>query len=151
MRQNPQFELKNLWLDFLNYAIVTLIIFSVFIFSIHAFNFFEHSQSLVIIISLNIATLLITACSIISFVHYKSTNTAILIDQISITIPLGLFLPENKTITFEHIIFESRYSKKGDEIYSIVYNGGSVEIKKSTLKFQSDWKKLVYELKEVIH
>lgn len=151
MRPNQQFELKNLWLDFLNYAIVALILFSAFIFSVYTFNFFEHAQSLVVIISLNTATLIITACSIISFVHYKSKNTLILIDQTSITIPLGLFLPENKTISFDNIIFESKYSKNGDELYAIVYNGGSIDIKKSSLKFENDWKKLVYELKEVIH
>ena len=151
MRQNQQFEIKNLWLDFLNYAIITLIIFSAFIFSIYTLNLFENHQSLVIIISLNAATLLITAFSIISFVHYKSTSTSIIIDQNSITIPIGLFFPEKQTILFDHIIFENRYSSKGDEIYSIVYNGGSIEMRKSSLKFQTDWKKLVYELKEVIH
>ena len=151
MRRNQQFEIKNLWLDFLNYAIVTLIIFSAFIFSIYTLNLFENQQSLVVVISLNAATLLITAFSIISFIHYKSTSTSIRIDQNSITIPIGLFFPEKQTIQFDNIIFEYRYSSKNDEIYSIVYNGGSIEMKKSSLKFQNDWKKLVYELKEVIH
>lgn len=151
MKQEQRFELKNQWFDFLNLAIVTAVICGVFLVIVQKFNMFGDSRWLANAVIINIGTLVITALSIISFIHYKNTSNNILISQHSISIPVGKFFPEKLFIEFDNIIFENRFSHGSDEIYSIVYNGGSIEMKKSKLKNHSDWKKLVYELKEVIH
>lgn len=151
MKQEQRFELKNQWFDFLNLAIVTAILCGVSLIVIHKMNLFGESHWLANAIVINISTVLITSLLIISYVHYKSSFNTILINQNSITIPIGKFFPEKKLIEFDNIIFENRFTSGSDEIYTIVYNGGSIEMRKSKLKDRRDWKKLVYELKEVIH
>lgn len=151
MKKNSQFEYKNRYLEFLMYGCVIALTTGAFNYGIYTLNLFEEYQWVLMVLTLNVCSVVSTSLFVLAFVHYKSKAHFVKIDHNSISIPTQTLLPDTITILFDDIIFENRYTNGSEEVYAVVFNGGSVKLKKSNLKYASDWKKLVYELKEVIH
>lgn len=151
MKKERQFELKNKWLDFVYTSGIIAVGTTLLLYVIHYFELVGESRWIFSVITINLASIAATSLLVISFVHYRDQKNFVKITTDSIEVAKRSLLPDTVLVKFDNIIYENRYTENGYDVYSIVYNGGAVIIKQSDLRFKTDWKQLVYELKEVIH
>ena len=91
----------------------------------------------------------VTAFLALSYIHYKSPHYDIILDKDMIIIPKYTLIPDSYYIKYSDIIFYGEFNENDATFCKIVYNGGSVIIKKNYLRSPEQLNEIVYYLKEV--
>lgn len=141
---------NNRWVNYLNYAMIILITLLCFILVLGESSISQTAKLYLYFFGINVFSMVITALFVLSYIHYKSPNNYIILDEDCIIFPKSTVLPDSIYIPYEQIIYDDHYNDKGREKYQLVYNGGSVLLDKQQMKDQDKWSDLIYNLKEMI-
>ena len=145
-----EFAYNNRWLNFLNAALITVVITLGLLFFIHEFFKSKEFYIIAMFFVANISSMLLTGMLLLSYIHYKSPYNNIKFDHDSIFVPNNRVLPDAHCIYFDQIMYHNIIDEEFDQYLKIVFNGGSVKIYRSHLRNPEDWNELIYNFKEMI-
>jgi hypothetical protein len=144
-----KFRYLNKWSNFVFAATICAFIEVILCIILFNIGLSEDMRLITVFLSLNISTMLITGLVLLAYIHYKSPHYFVILEDDMIIVPKYGLIPDSYFIYFTEIIFFGEQLDGQSKFYKLVYNGGSVEIKKDHLKNPSDIDEIVYYLKEV--
>lgn len=145
-----KFACINRWSHFFLLSIIAVLIEVIICITLYNISLDENIELILVMLTLNIASMIFIALNMMAYIHYKSPHYDIMIDSEMIIVPKYEWIPDSHCIPFHDILYASEVLRDNRELYQIIYNGMSVIIDKKILKNPSDFSELKYYIKEEI-